>query len=414
LGFQKAWRWNTSQNQWVADPAITFETLTGLHWHTITITPQYVDTGGSNNDRDNRGYVATVSIPWVGLGYNAPPHGQVWAMGIKVYDRDDATKTVNISPQKYPNDLNESVPNTWKAVKWLGNSIPVTNYGDSLQNVLTDSYSANGKTVHYESPIAYRQAYTPPSVTNVTKLKIAAQESATVGGADKNLCWDGPESWRYFTSGNDPESQTWGNRVHSVYVDEPSRKVNLFVQNQQNVADWPCYSRSYIKFPIASVPMIQNKKIKSARLGVWMLGNNGSYNTYHMLTHVFTIDPGQWKSRNTATWNNAANLLENISGTWVSQISNSNVPPGVNRWAKESGVVKLVMWDISKTVAEALAQEKTSLDLGLTITGSDMHMGFYAAAEGHWANAYNPAENNFYPSGVGHYYDPYIEVEYGD
>jgi hypothetical protein len=215
-------------------------------------------------------------------------------------------------------------------------------------------------------------------------------KSASVGGVSENLCFIDPH-YRYF---ND-----WGNLTHAGN--------NLFVQNQGNLDDFPCFSRSYIRFPGNVVPA--GKTVKSVKLGLWHLTNNGSYNNFNMLAHVFKADG--WVDGTQASWNNAPLSAENIAGTWISQ--KPPLPAGVPSCStKECGQIRLWQWDVTKSFVDSMSQP--NFDIGVYMTGNNMHMGVTFASETLWTNTNTNPPYNAPPGGVSHYYDPYLLIEYGD
>jgi hypothetical protein len=389
-GYQRAYVWNTSSHFW--EPAsLSITSKTNVSWHTVSMTQNCQTTlgycnnavnipcdstnscyiGAANNNTDIRGYIIQATILWSSFGLSSPPHTQTWDYAVTVYDRDDQAgdPAYTIPPQSWPSStISAADPTTWGQLHLLGETFKT--YADSISDPLLPGKS-------------YGQTYSQ-TISNPHTLKVYVEDNSSVGGVSPNLCSDGPEHWRYFTD--------WADRTH------PDTD-KLFIQNQSNLADWPCYSKTYLKFPVSSVSELTGKKIKSAKLSMWMLGNNGSFNDYKMLTHIFTINPQDWQTKASATWNNAPQALENITATWVAQ----KPAYATYKWKKEDGQIPLYQWDVSKAFADAKSQNQSSLYLGMYITGVEMHQGFHLAPRDHWTNQYG-----------ANYYTPYIEVEYGD
>jgi pimeloyl-ACP methyl ester carboxylesterase len=93
------------------------------------------------------------------------------------------------------------------------------------------------------------------------------------------------------------------------------------IQNQWDVADFPCFSKYYVTFPLASVP--KGKAIVSARVRLNLFGNAGYQpgDAKPSAVDVLTVSD-DW-AENTITWNNAPYAAQNISVTWVDPVDAS-------------------------------------------------------------------------------------------
>jgi hypothetical protein len=140
------------------------------------------------------------------------------------------------------------------------------------------------------------------------------------------------------------------------------QRVN--VQNQYSLADWPCFSKIYLTFPLDKIP--RGKTIQSATLTLHHFGNagGGEYGEgLPSLIQVFRI--GQDWDEGSLTWNNAPLAIENVSQAWVEWLSEYPGWPGLPR-----------TWDLSLGVAEAYS-EGQPLRLVLYSADSEPHSGKY-------------------------------------
>jgi hypothetical protein len=136
------------------------------------------------------------------------------------------------------------------------------------------------------------------------------------------------------------------------------------IHNQRDVADWPCFGKTYLTFPLDAVP--PGKAILSATLTLHQFGNAGTGwdpGPVPSLIWVHTIsDPWQ---EGTITWNNAPPSGENVSAAWVDPLPEFPGWPGVPR-----------DWDVSRAVAEAYREGK-SLEIVMYTADAAYHSGKY-------------------------------------
>ncbi|NJN43453.1 MAG: DNRLRE domain-containing protein [Anaerolineae bacterium] len=131
------------------------------------------------------------------------------------------------------------------------------------------------------------------------------------------------------------------------------------IQNQFNLADWPCFSKFYITFPLNSLP--SGVQINSATLTLKHFSNSGgATNPVNSLLQALTIAE-DW-DENTLTWNNAPLAMENVSQIWVE--SYYDTPPAAR------------IWDLSSAVATAFASGQP-LRLVIYSADSPQHSGKY-------------------------------------
>ena len=192
--------------------------------------------------------------------------------------------------------------------------------------------------------------YNPPVSSNPQTLMIRQGENgASVPDVDAgggSLCgqWAAPE---YFP--------TWGttnNRAGKDYI---------VIQNQSEIADWPCYSKYFVTFPLSQVPA--GKVICSARLVMHQFGGSDPANAFDSYIQVMRVDE-DWQE-NTLNWNNAPYALENFATTRVGVLTSAPPWPGM---AYE--------WDISRAVAQSY-QSGIPLRLVLYSADKPLHSGKY-------------------------------------
>jgi hypothetical protein len=322
LDAQMSHDWDTPRSAWQAasrgngsswiTAAVPFTTTAYIKYETDTI-------GGTNNNQNNRGYVVTYHIPFTSLGLSGPPApGTIWALGVKNHDRDDAAGTV-ISDKVWPENWDATNPASWGQLRFgqLTYSPPPT----TAQSTTTIRQGLNGAVV----------------------------PDAAVGG-DFN-CGDGLDTWTQ-----------WGNKNYSGEPD-------FNVQNQDDLSDWPCFSKYFVTFPLGAVP--SGKTIVSATLTLYQFGNAGCYlqdgcnpGPVPSYLQVFTINQ-DW-NENTLTWNDAPQARENIAGMWVAPLNAyPGYPGGISR-----------TWDVSRAVAEAYSAGE-SLRLAIYSADSEIHSGRY-------------------------------------
>ena len=284
-----------------------------------------------NNDQNDRGWLMTFEIPFSSLGVQGPPaEGSLWRLGMELHDRDDAAGTP-IAIKTWPEGLDGSRPSTWGR---LGFGLPV-----------------------YQPPPSAPAG----TVTVRHKLNGATVKDAAAGGY--SVCGDGRDFWTQ-----------WGDTTETFYDPE---HTSFNIQNQIDVADWPCFSKYYVTFPLDLLPA--GKVIRSAELTLHLFGNAGaSGEAKNSLIQVFSISE-DWDENN-LTWNNAPLAFENVSRAWVEPVMSMPPWPGVP-WT----------WDLSYAVAQAYAARQP-LRLVLYSADSAYHSGkyFVSSDTGDWNAAGRP------------------------
>jgi len=304
----------------------------GSSWVTVSIP--FTTTAGwrgsdFNNDdsgHDDRGWVLNFYIPFVSLGLSGPPaDGTRWGLALAMHDRDNALGSPPIADKRWPEAAQGTQPITW------------------------------GQLVF--DPPPYQPPAVPVSGATTIQHNLAGAKvtDASVGGY--TVCGQGTDFWT-----------EWGYTNEVFYNAERS---DFNVQNQTDVADWPCFSKYYVTFPLDSLP--SGKAILSATLTLHQFGNAGGPGQAEpSLIQVLTVAE-DW-DETTLAWNNAPLAVENVAAAWINPIANFPGWPGVPR-----------VWDVSRAVAEAYAAREP-LRLALYQAYGAYHSGkyFVASDTGDW------------------------------
>ena len=328
---QSAYQLVSQLNWWEARDAYQqFYRGDGLHWEpaSLPITTTIGWRGDALNDEgDDRGWAAVFEIPFSSLGLSGPPpQGTIWRVGFVLHDRDSAAGPPN------PDQI-------WP--EYFESAYPQRTWGE----------------LYFGDP-----EYTPPAVSPAGSVTIRDQLNGAlvvdgeVGGG--SVCGAGLDYWTQ-----------WGDASQPGSVDNSD--FNL--QNQADVADWPCFAKYYITFPLDSIPA--GKAILSAQITLHEMGNSGgggygpppaSY------IQVFTVQK-DW-DENHLSWNNAPPALENVSAAWVDPVTNWPGWPGIP-WS----------WDLTRAVAQAY-ESGGPLRLAFYSADGDYHTGkyFVSSDTGDW------------------------------
>jgi len=277
----------------------------------------------NNDDDSDRGWAMGFTIPFSSLGFtDAPAYGTQWRIAVITHDRDSFAGPP-IGDQSWPPQASLTDPSCWS-------------------------------TLYFGIP-AYA---TPVQPTGAVTIRRPTQNSplvpdADVGGATSNQCpGDEYHIWN-----------EWGNRNYGHSGD-------FNIQNQSDVADWPCFAKYYVTFPLDSIP--RGKTIVSATLTLHQFGNAGGSQAQPSWIQVLVASE-DW-GEDTITWNNAPLAAENIGGSWVNPITDWQGWPGVPR-----------TWNITYAVARAYARGEP-LRLILYSADSAYHSGkyFVSSDTGDW------------------------------
>lgn len=289
----------------------------GAGWtaRTIPFTSDALWRGGGLNDGSaDRGWVAVFEIPFSSLGLSGrPAEGARWGLAATVHDRDDQAGSARPA-QLWPEASSDLLPSSWGELRF---GLP---------------------------------GYAQPPVTNsrVTAIRHgldgAVVEDAHVGG--HSICGR-PALPEFFP--------TWGSLNYAGY-----EQINI--QNQWDAADWPCFSKYYITFPLDALP--PGKLIRNATLTLYQFGNANPAEALPSFIQVLTVAEA-W-SEATITWNNAPLAAENQAMTTVEPVLGGYAPwPGIPR-----------EWNVSKAVADAYAARQP-LRLVLYSADGAYHSGKY-------------------------------------
>jgi hypothetical protein len=295
----------------------------------ITVSTVWRGSSGPNSDQDAKGWEASLTVPFKSLKLGKPPAiGSSWGLGVVLHDRDDANGTT-IRDTVWPETMNPNIPATWGQLHF------------GLDNYIRSPALTTGEN------------------TIQNGLNGAIVQDAEVGG--NTTCGSQVDHWTQ-----------WGNTNYAGYT-----QVNI--QNQWDIADWPCFSKYYVTFPLEPKPA--NKSLISATLIMHLFGNAGGGDWGEppdSYIQVFTI--GEDWNEDTLTWNNEPLALENISGTWVHPMDKPLVWPGIP-----------YQWNVSRAVAEAYAKG-IPLRLALYSADGDRHTGKYFSSSetGDWNAAARP------------------------
>jgi hypothetical protein len=286
----------------------------------------------NENEMDDRGWRLGYYVRFSNLGLSGPPPpGTVWGLALTLHDRDDVAGD-SIEDQNWPEAMEPSQPVTWGQLRF---GLP-----------------------GYTAPVA-----APGGITIVQQgLDGAVVVDGDVGGS--SVCGD-PLKPDYFSA--------WGDLNYSG-------KIFSNVQNQRNVADWPCFSKYYVTFPLSSLPA--GSSVLSATLTLHQVGGAGegwSPEPQPSLIQVLTV--GEDWDESSLTWNNAPLAVENVSNAWIDPIIPAPGWPGVPR-----------QWDVSQAVADAQAAGQP-VRLALYEADSAYHSGKYFATSDtdEWGRQARPA-----------------------
>lgn len=303
---------------WAAQP-LTFATTPG--WRGTRL----------NDATDDRGWVMTFEIPFATLGLSGPPAAaSEWKLGVFVHDRDEQSGGTN--PDTFwPESTRRDEPSTWGTLRF---GLP--------------GYAAPARPVSGQA-----------TIRRATQAD-AAVPDADVGSTITNQCpGDDYAIWN-----------EWANRNTGAAPD-------FNIQNQSDIADWPCFARYYVTFPLDAIPA--GKQIVSATLTLHQFGNAGGANEAKPSWIQVLTTNADWQEK-AITWNNAPLAWENIGGAWVNPVTSTPSWPGIP-WS----------WDVSYAVANAYASGQP-VRLILYEADSAYHSGkyFVSSDTGDWNVAGRP------------------------
>lgn len=287
---------------------------------------RYYSSGPNNNSDADAGWATTITIPWATLGRSGPPRpGDAWGMGAVLYNRNDPPPAGSGAPETWPETFAASSPSSWAQLVF--------------------------------DPPPYQPGLTSRGGTvTIQRGLIGSVTDAWVGG------------------GGSCSGGTVDNGANTAHPGDP----NLFVQNQADVSDFPCFSKSYLQFDLSPVPAGQ--VIVSATLQIYQFGSSGTTGCgtpKPSWIQLFAVsDP--WNA-STLTWNNAPLAAQNFPGTWVNPVTIP--PPGI-----------AVTWDATALVAEAYAAGRpANLALYAADTACNSGKYFVSSNVGDWDASGRPS-----------------------
>jgi hypothetical protein len=280
-----------------------------------------------NDDGDDRGWAMTFRVPFASLGLSErPAEGTRWRMALRLDDRDDQAGTP-ISPQFWPPAFAPEATASWGGL-------------------------------HFGLP-----RYTPPPASASERFSLRHGQAglnvpdAAVGGGA--ICGDGLDFW-----------SEWGDSSRDA------GRADFNIQNQSDIADWPCFAKYYVTFPLDSLP--PGRSVIAAQLVLHHFGNAQPADAKPSLIQVHVVER-DWEE-SALSWNNAPLARENVGAAWVPPLLAMPDWPGVPR-----------EFELSRAVAEAYAAGEP-LRLALYSADSDYHSGkyFVSSDTGDWNAAGRP------------------------
>jgi hypothetical protein len=265
----------------------------------------------NDNTYQDRGWVTSIYIPFSSLGLSGPPpDGTTWGLAVVLHDRDNAANSPAIPDKSWPETTKEAIPATWGQLTF--------------------------------NPPSYVPPAAVPEGTWISSD--SAVEDAFVGG---------------------------GANCQGTFNTNFGNHPDLYIQNQEDIADHPCFNKTYLRFDLSDLP--PDRTIMSATLTLTQFGNSQPSDAQTSLIWLHTLDD-DWRE-NTITWNNAPLARENLTNTRVGVIG----PP----WP-----LTPYQWDATQAVAEAYLDGESSVDLALYEADYYYHSGkYFVASESSLASA---------------------------
>lgn len=310
-----------------------------------------------NDDTDDRGWAIYLQIPFASLNVGRPAAGAApWGLAVFAHDRDSAAGPA-LPDTFWPEAADPARPSTWGQLRW---GLPTT--APAVQNAQTVTIQNH-----------YLNGQFDPSVVVM---------DADVGGTVTNQC---PGDSDYLWG-------PWGAENFGL-------ATGLNVQNQDNIADWPCFSKIYLTFPLTPVPA--GRVIGSATLRLRQFGGSGiaSNNSPPYDEYIQVLTTGQDWSETAIAWNNAPLAAENFGGIWVTTLEGcgSTLPWPCRSWD----------WDVTAAVAQAYA-EGGPARLILYSASTGISTGKYFSS----SQAFDPGDG--WPEAVTTAGRPRLTIQYGD
>ncbi len=344
----QARRHGTERNRWYVGqggawvPAeIPFSPLSTVQAASVGLEKGY---RGEGRD-DSRGWHVVMSLGWEALGIAPPASSPVTLrVGLIVHDRDDL-EGLRVQEARWPTEaLSEDDPQSWGLLEL----IPLS-FADWDASGASSSKSGAAYAIGQEpEPFIPGTERTLTLRTGVGDLSV---QNASVG-ASGILC-SGDDDYNF---GDGPDS--FGGETRREY---------FHVQNQADYADWPCFARAYVRFPLNLPP---EAAVVSARLVLHhKQPTGGGDEGDRSLIHAFWTSPllrggaTLWTTGN-LTWNSAPLPLENLSGAW-----------GNRTGVMETGWDNLPEWSWEVTRAVRFARREGTISFALFSSDDEYHTG---------------------------------------
>lgn len=320
---------------------------------------------GEGQDQ-SRGWHVTFYLPWSVLGLDGPPAApaDVWRVALRQFDRDSADGSKKGAPQSWPGSFIEDAnPSTWGTWKLLPEGFATWEASGSMPGKGRPAYAIS-------APPADIVPGTEETVSIRRGLDADVIEEGCVG-ASETLC-SGDDAYNFGDG-----AQSFGGHTGWSY---------FHVQNQEDYADWPCFARIYLKFPLAKVP--PGKAIVSAKLTLHHKeptsgGSEGERSLIQALLVGNQLrSGGDWTSTN-LSWNEAPLPLENLAGCWGDRTG--NVDTG---W----DALPLWEWDVTRGVARAVADASDHVSFALYSADGEYHTGKQFVSSGDFPDWGDPGQ----------------------
>lgn len=323
-------------NDWVGNDRTPYQASwrgTGGNWAPAGVpfstSSHYRGFAGPNSGQESRGWWVAFEIPFSSLGLSQKPMaGSEWGVSLRIADRDSDVAPA-LAEQTWPPDHDINSPSTWGALRF---GLPA--YAAPTTDV-TNTYTIRAENGN-----------------GVSDAEVGGHSDC--GGAEQHPGLT-PEPGKPLPN----FFQDWGNRQY-IGLDQ----VNI--QNQIDVADWPCYSKFYLQFPLGNLPA--GKQVVGATLTLSQFGNGGLGYNVHPLSFIQVLALRTAWDANNITWNNAPLPWENISHNTV-----ESVPPESNYYANPPLARVL---DVSRAVAQVYVSGQP-LNLALYSADAPTHSGKY-------------------------------------
>jgi hypothetical protein len=306
--------------------------------------------GGERDE--SRGWHVVFFVGWRALGLSGPPaDGQrVLRFAMRVFDRDDRAGTLRGAEHTLPFALGaDAPPRDWGRIELVPASVLSWTESGAGAGRSASAYAIGAPAIAYRAGSEWTVSIREGAMVGP---RPAVVENAAVGASER-LC-SGDDAYN-FGEGR----ASWGGNLTRAY---------FHVQEQADYADWPCFARAYVRFPLDGIA--ESAVVVSAQLVMHhKQPTSGGDEGERSLVHVFHVGNGLrgrdvlWSEEN-LTWNDAPLPIENLAATWgdrtgVTQTGWDDLP----EWR----------WDVTRAVRRAWAERAVSF--ALQSSDSEYHTG---------------------------------------